>query len=181
MRNPNHPPPELPTVKMPQNAKRISKTQVRKTKKLEQTRSAALDDAEATFARTIKALGNRRFRIVVPDEKKHLIEVDAHIPGKKVALVQVNDIVVVAQSGLVYEIYGSMDPRSVSKLRKEKRIHPALLMSGEWNTLKAKSLELTAIDEDFEFDYDDVPSEAESDDDDAPSKKAADDIDIDDI
>lgn len=167
----------------PQNAKRISKTQVRKTKKLENTRSAALDDAEATFGRTIKALGNRRFRIVVPDAKKHLIEVDAHIPGKKVALVQVNDIVVVAQSGVAYEIYGSMDSRSVSKLRKEKRIHPALLMSGEWNTLKAKSLELTTIDEDFEFDYDDCPSDKESDssDDDAPSKKDADDIDIDDI
>lgn len=170
---------------MPQNTKRISKTQDRKTKKLERTRSAALDDEESNFARIIKALGNRRFRVVVLDAKKRLIEVDAHIPAKKTAIVQVNDIVVVALSGSNYEIYGSMDPRSVSKLRKEKRIHPALLMSGEWDILRAKTanMSLDAIEEDdYEFDYGDEKVESSDDEDTKSRKKAVDeDIDIDDI
>lgn len=115
---------------MPKNTENLSKSKGRKSVKEERYRKIALSDETATYGRVIKALGQRQFRVVLPDASSRLIEVRATIPKKR-SIISVDDIVVVANSGAVYEIQATMDRKTAHILSKEKRIHPELMMTGE--------------------------------------------------
>jgi len=144
------------TIKMPKNQQMISKKIERKNFHNKRVQDDAFSDETAKFGKTIKALGNCRFRIMMPDyrspdyqhnKKRPLIEVEARIGGKSVCRVDLNDIVIVADSGDCYEILGKMDPHQATKLFKEDRIHPGLMNRGDPSE---------AINEEgIEFDYED--------------------------
>ena len=159
---------------MPKNEK-TSKSKGFKASKQERERKIALSDDSATYGRVIKMLGNRQCRVIVPDASSRLIEVRATWPKKR-ATISVDDIVVVATSGSVYEITVTMDPKTAHKLSKEKRLHPELLLTGE--QMAAKD------DAGIEFDYEGVPDvkEGEKEEDEEGGKEREDvEIDIDDI
>ena len=112
---------------MPKNQQLISKKLERKSLHNKRKQGDAIDDEDSKFGRTIKALGNCRFKIMIPDYRhpdykentnRPLIEVEARI---------INDIVIVADSGDIYEIVGKMDPHQATKLFKEERIHAGLM------------------------------------------------------
>lgn len=130
----------------PNNVKKISRTAANKEKHNARVTLSVMDtDGEAIFGKAVKALGNKRFRVVVPDMKGSLRETDARIGGKNVIRIEINDIVVVVQSGRDLEIMGRMDKKNTARLQKENRIHPALLTAGQ---LRADVEECG-----FEFDY----------------------------
>lgn len=148
---------------MPKNQQMISKKIERKNLHNKRVQDSAFDDDAAKFGKTIKALGNCRFRIMVPDyrsddyeknKKRPLIEVEARIGGKSVCRVDLNDIVIVADSGDCYEILGKMDPHQVTKLFKEDRIHPGLMN----RTDSSEQVDGEGI----EFDYEDPKKAAEA-------------------
>ena len=158
---------------MPNNTEKLSKNKGRKAVKEERYRKIALSDDTATYGRVIKALGQRQFRVILPDASSRLIEVRATIPKKR-SLINVDDIVVVATSGTAYEIQASMDSKTAHKLSKEKKLHPELLLTGE--QLAAKN------DAGIEFDYEGLPAVVEGEKEEEESEKERDkDIDIDDI
>lgn len=157
-------------------------------KEARNTRDAisAMDvDSDTIFGKTIKALGNRRFRVILPDSRGSLREEQARIGGK-IIRIEINDIVIIKQSGRDYEILGRMDKKNTARLQKANRIHPTLLLTGE---ITADKMMKSDVDETgFEFDYEDgghlspIPEEK----DDEPVKSShsttkvdADDIDID--
>lgn len=149
----------------------LSRKIQRKEKHNDRTIHTAIEDEKALFARTLKALGNRRFRIAVPDIRGCLHEEEARIGGKAVIRIEINDIVIVARSGRDIEILGRMDRKSTARLQKEKRIHPGLLIAGEWTEDRANKADNDSM-EDFEFDYEGLP-------DSAAAEKAGDDVDVD--
>lgn len=168
-------------------AKNMSKSAQRKEVKMRRDRLVALEDDAALFGRVIKALGNRQFRVVVPNSKKQLTEVVAKIPKARVR-VCLNDIVVMGHDEFRnFEIQCPMSSKDASRLHKERRLHPALLLGGEWDTEKAKKIEMKEPeDEGFEFDYEGVEEGTGfSDDDEAEKQKMAaagdEDFDINDI
>jgi hypothetical protein len=80
--------------------------------------------------------------------------VEARIGGKSVCRVDLNDIVIVADSGDCYEILGKMDPHQINKLFKEDRIHPGLMNRGDPSEV---------VEEDrIEFDYEDPKKKEEN-------------------
>lgn len=147
--------------------------------------SSALDDETALFGKAIKALGNCRFRVAVPDKRGMLYEADARVGGRSVIRIEQNDIVIVAQSGREYEILGRMDKKSTARLQKVNRIHPALLLTGEITA--DKMMKPDADETGFEFDYEDgaplSPIPEEDEESVKPSRSTtkvdADDVDID--
>jgi translation initiation factor IF-1 len=144
---------------MPNNMQNVSRTKLKKEKKNERVEANALTDKDARFGRAIKALGNGMFRVII-SEKDHierLMEVTARVGGRSVARIQINDIVVVAESGSVYELLGSITRKSALLLQKEKRIHPGLLTetSGEEGEDQIQFDEDT-IDPEEEVNVDDI-------------------------
>jgi translation initiation factor IF-1 len=166
-------------------AKNMSKSAQRKEVKQKRDRLTALEDDAALFGRVIKALGNRQFRVVVPNSKKQLMEVIAKIPKARVRI-GLNDIVVLGHDEFHnFEIQCPMSGKDASRLHKERRLHPALLLGGEWDTEKAKKIEMKEPeDEGFEFDYEGMEETGFSDDEVDKQKMAAagdEEFDIDDI
>lgn len=135
---------------MPKNTENLSKSKNRKSVKEERYRKIALSDESATYGRVIKALGQRQFRVILPDVTSRLIEVRATIPKKR-SIIRIDDIVVVANSGTIYEIQATMDRKTAHTLSKERRLHPDLLLTGEQVTEKE--------DIGIEFDYEGVPEQ----------------------
>lgn len=98
----------------------------------------ALDDTEALFGRVVKALGAGNFLLCVqdPDHPERLLdEQHGHLAGKATARININDVVVVAESGRggkagkrQFEVIGSMSKKSISQLLQQKRLHPALVV-----------------------------------------------------
>lgn len=158
---------------MPNNTEKLSKSKGRKAVKEQRYRKIALSDDSATYGRVIKALGQRQFRVVLPDASSRLIEVRATIPKKR-SLINIDDIVVVATSGTTYEIQASMDKKTAHSLSKEKKLHPDLLLTGEQVAAKE--------DVGIEFDYEglEVVEEGEEDSEDEKGREKED-INIDDI
>jgi len=148
---------------MPKNQQMLSKKIERKNLHNKRLQDDAFNDPGAKFGKTIKALGNCRFRIMVPDyrhpdyaknTRRPLVEVEARIGGKSVCRVDLNDIVIVADSGDCYEILGKMDPHQINKLFKEDRIHPGLMNRGDPSEV---------VEEDrIEFDYEDPKKKEEN-------------------
>ena len=170
------------TDKMPKNLAKAARTQEKKAKRNLRVVSTAVEDTDALFGRTIKAEGNGWFKIAVadPKDRKRLIEVHARVGGRSVARICTNDIVIVAQSGKVYELMGAVNAETAKKLQKDKRIHPGLISDAGMN-----EEELGII---FEADDDEkVEVEEKVDEKVAPKKEAVnlkdvlDDVDIDDI
>jgi translation initiation factor IF-1 len=158
---------------MPNNTEKLSKSKGRKAVKEDRYRKMALSDDTATYGRVIKALGQRQFRVILPDASSRLIEVRATIPKKR-SLINVDDIVVVATSGSVYEIQASMDRKTAHTLSKQKKIHPELLLTGEQAAAKD--------DVGIEFDYEGLPAVQEGrEDEESDVETGNDDIDINDI
>ena len=141
---------------MPKNEQSLSKSKGRKAAKQERVRKIALSDDSALYGRVIKALGNRHFRIILPDASMRLIEVIAKIPKKR-AMITESDIVVVATSGADYEIHGSMDRKTAHTLVKEKKIHPDLLAAGDWDGTKKEVVKEES--DGIEFDYEGLKEE----------------------
>lgn len=139
---------------MPKNQQNISKSKGRKAVKEEKIRKIALSDDNALYGRVIKSLGQRQFRIILPDSSMRLIEVTAKIPKKR-SLITESDIVVVATSGAAYEIQGTMDKKTAHTLANEKRLHPDLLIAGDWDSSK-KEVVKQGNDVGIEFDYEGV-------------------------
>lgn len=166
-------------VKMPKNQQNMTKSKARKAVKQERYQKVALSDDSAIYGRVIKALGQRQFRVIVPDQvSRKLIEVTAKIPKKR-SLITVGDIVVTAASGTSYEIQANMDKKAIHMLEKEKKIHPDLLAAADWDS--SKNQVILKNDAGFEFDYEglpDVKEEREEIEDDSDDEKE---IDIDDI
>jgi hypothetical protein len=92
--------------------------------------NAALDDPESLFGRALRARGDGWFDIVLQHEKHRaeLFETRARIGGHSVARINVNDIIIVAKSGNIYEILGLISTKSAKGLIKEKRIPSTLLV-----------------------------------------------------
>ncbi len=89
-----------------------------------------LDIDDAIFGRTVKKLGNGRFRIQVPNSEGHGIEADASIPGKSTVRIEIGDVVIVGRNEsskhVTYEILGSCDKKTIQLLREANRLHPSL-------------------------------------------------------
>uniref|UniRef100_A0A6C0BCM8 Uncharacterized protein n=1 Tax=viral metagenome TaxID=1070528 RepID=A0A6C0BCM8_9ZZZZ len=92
--------------------------------------NAALDDPESLFGRALRARGDGWFDIVLQHEKHRgeLFETRARIGGHSVARISVNDIIIVAKSGNIYEILGLVSTKSARGLIKDKRIPSSLLV-----------------------------------------------------
>lgn len=114
---------------MPKNSQTVSLLKSKKARKNERVELNALTDKDARFGRTIKALGNGMFRVVISekDYPERLLEITARVGGRGVARIQINDIVIIAESGRAFEVLGSVSRKNTLMLQKEKRIHPALL------------------------------------------------------
>lgn len=172
---------------MPKNTQHLSKKIARKEKHNSRVSISAMDDDSALFGRAIKALGNCRFRVVVPDARGSLKEEEARIGGKSVIRIEINDIVIVARSGKDLEIMGRMDRKGTARLQKENRIHPALITATEITADMMKK-PVAVMEEGFEFDYENALDAIPEADDETDAEKAKhsstaldDDIDIDDI
>ena len=142
---------------MPTKTKKMGKAKAAQQQRNNRTVLDALEDTDTLFGRTVKALGNCRFRVIVQDTKGRLNEEEASITGRGIMRIDINDIVIVARSGPKnVEILGKMPPKDASRLSKEKRLHPALLTVSELDPEKVKKLSaVTAVaEEGFEFDYD---------------------------
>lgn len=163
--------------KMPRNQQNISKSKGRKAVKQERYRAVALSDDSAIYGRVIKALGQRQFRVILPDTSMRLIEVTAKIPKKR-AEINVSDIVVVAPSGTSYEIQATMDRKTTNALTKEKKIHPDLLAAADWD--ERKQTVILKDDLGIQFDYEGIQEEV-NDKDSVSSSESEKDFDIDDI
>ena len=163
---------------MPNNSQITSKSKGRKAAKEERYRGIAVTDDSAIYGRVIKALGQRQFRVIVPDRSKKLVEVTAKIPKKR-ALINISDIVVVASSGNNYEIQASMDRKTLHILTKEKRLHPDLMAAETWDS-NTKQVVLKD-DLGIEFDYEGLEGKGVIEEEDEESEDEKDEIDIDDI
>jgi translation initiation factor IF-1 len=159
---------------MPNNTEKLSKSKSkgRKAVKEQRYRKIALSDDSATYGRVIKALGQRQFRVILPDASSRLIEVRATIPKKR-SLIGVDDIVVVATSGSVYEIQATMDRKTAHTLGKQKKLHPDLLLTGEQFVAKE--------DLGIDFDYEGLEVVEEQEDESEDEKENKEEINIDDI
>jgi translation initiation factor IF-1 len=167
---------------MPKNTENVSKSKGRKAVKEERIRKIALTDQDATYGRVLKAMGQRQFRVILPDASKRLIEVRATIPKKR-ALINVDDIVIITPSGSEYEIHASMDRKAAAQLSKEKKLHPDLLVVGEWDPNKGAMAPTNDVG--IEFDYEGLPATQEKEkeewNDGDVNKKADVDLNVDDI
>ena len=92
--------------------------------------NAALDDPASLFGRAERARGDGWFDIIMQHEKHRgeLFETRARIGGHSVARISVNDIIIVAKSGNIYEILGLVSTKSARGLIKDKRIPSSLLV-----------------------------------------------------
>ena len=156
---------------MPKNTQNLNRKIEKKEKRNAKISLSALDDESSLYGKAIKALGNKRFRIIVPDARGALREEEARIGGKSVIRIEINDIVVVVRSGRDLEIMGRMDKKNTARLQKDNRIHPALLTAGEITTEMMKNP--VVKEEGFEFDYEDTR--------DTESSNDNEDVDIDNI
>jgi len=103
-------------------------------KKNESLGKAVLEEETALLGRTIKKLGNKRFRILTTDSKGHGVEVEAHVRGNTV-FIQLDDVVILGsnESGgkVSYEILGSCEKKIVKQLQDRKRLHSSLLVGAD--------------------------------------------------
>ncbi len=143
---------------MPKNTKENNVAKGRKAVKQERYRAIALSDDEAIYGKVIKVLGFRQFHVVLPDASKRLIEVRATVPKKR-ALINTDDIVVVAPNGSTYEIQATMDRKTANHLVKENKMHPDLLLTVEVDPTKGVVKKSEENDVGIEFDYSDVKEE----------------------
>jgi hypothetical protein len=98
----------------------------------------AMNDADALFGRIMKPLGGGNFLLCVqdPDHRERLLEEQhAHIAGAATARVNINDIVVCAESGRggksgkrQFEVIGIMSKKSINALIQQKRLQPSLIV-----------------------------------------------------
>ena len=102
--------------------------------KNERVAKEVLVDDTAFFGRTIKSLGNCRFRIQTTDEDGRPTEAEAVIGGRSVVRINIGDIVIVGRNKsagrITYEIVGSCDKKTIKKLREVTRLHSSLLDLG---------------------------------------------------
>lgn len=164
---------------MPNNKQIISKSKGRKAVKEERYRSVAISDDTAIYGRVIKALGQRQFRVILPDATKRLVEVTAKIPKKR-ALINITDIVLLASSGSNYEIQASMDRKTMNVLAKEKRLHPDLLVAETWDSSKKEMILKDDLGIEFDHDSNEEQKDEESENENE-NEREKDDIDINDI
>lgn len=96
----------------------------------EQRNKIVVQESDALFGRTLKSLGNCRFRIQTTDSNGRGVEADAVIGGKSVVRINIGDIVIVGRNEtsarVTYEILGACDMKTVKQLRDAKRLHPSL-------------------------------------------------------
>ncbi len=140
---------------MPKNTKENNAVKGRKAVKQERYRAIALSDDNAIYGKVIKVLGCRQFHVILPDASKKLIEVRATVPKKR-ALINTDDIVVVAPNGAAYEIQATMDRKTANSLVKEKKMHPDLLANVEVDPSKGVVKKSDENDCGIEFDYSEV-------------------------
>jgi hypothetical protein len=117
---------------MPKNLAKSQRAAEKKQKHNSGIEGSAIDDPDALFGRALKSLGNGWFQIAVqdPNRRESLIEAVAAIGGRSVIRIQINDIVVVAQSGKRYELMGSISRKGALHLQSQKRIPKTLLVEG---------------------------------------------------
>jgi translation initiation factor IF-1 len=137
---------------MPKNTKENNIGKGRKAVKQERYRAMALGDDQAVYGKVIKVLGFRQFHVVLPDASKRLIEVRATVPKKR-ALINTDDIVIVAPNGATYEIQATMDRKTANNLVKEKKMHPDLLSNVEVDSARGIVKKVDDNDCGIEFDY----------------------------
>jgi hypothetical protein len=120
----------LQPIKMPSKAKAKRGA----VKKNESLGKAVLEEETALLGRTIKKLGNKRFRILTTDSKGRGVEVEAHVRGNTV-FIQLDDIVVLGSNesagNTTYEILGSCDKKIVKQLSDKKRLHSSLVVGAD--------------------------------------------------
>jgi hypothetical protein len=111
-----------------------------------------------------------------------LIEVRATVPKKR-ALINTDDIVVVAPNGATYEIQATMDRKTANSLVKEKKMHPDLLANVEVDPSKGVVKKSDENDCGIEFDYSEVKESVKFEEDEDKDSVDGEDkeIDIDDI
>ncbi len=103
----------------------------------------AMNDTEALFGRVLKGLGDGNFQICIqdPEHRERLLdEQHGHLAGKATARINVNDVILCAESGRggksgkrQFEIMGSMSKKNIHQLLQQKRIHPALVVEKKGN------------------------------------------------
>lgn len=103
----------------------------------------AMNDPDALFGRVMKALGGGNFLLCVqdPDHRERLLdEQHGHLAGKATARINVNDVIVCAESGRggksgkrQFEVIGSMSKKNISTLLQQNRLHHALVVENRSN------------------------------------------------
>jgi translation initiation factor IF-1 len=116
-------------IKMP--GKGYGKAKLAAKRNNEQRNKIVIQESDALFGRTLKSLGNCRFRIQTTDTDGRGVETDAVIGGKSVVRINIGDIVIVGRNEtsarVTYEILGACDKKTVKQLRDAKRLHPSLV------------------------------------------------------
>lgn len=101
----------------------------------EQRNKIVIQEADALFGRTVKSLGNCRFRIQTTDGNGRGIETEAVVGGKSVVRINIGDIVIVGRNEtsvrVTYEILGTCDKKTIKQLRDAKRLHPSLFSEAD--------------------------------------------------
>jgi hypothetical protein len=98
----------------------------------------AMNDTETLFGRVMKPLGGGNFLICVqdPDHRDRLLEEQhGHIAGAATARININDVIICAESGRggksgkrQFEVLGSMSKKNINALIQQKRIQPSLVV-----------------------------------------------------
>jgi hypothetical protein len=114
------------------NLKNKKASQERKERKNAALENDALSDPDVLFGKAIKTMGDGMFRVQLPNPKRRveLIEVTAKAVDKNMARIAVNDIVIVVQSGTLYEVKGNVSARNIKTLITSKRLHHSLIDGG---------------------------------------------------
>ncbi len=98
----------------------------------------AMNDSDSLFGRVMKPLGGGNFLLCVqdPDHRDRLLEEQhGHIAGAATARININDIVVCAESGRggksgkrQFEVIGVMSKKNINALILQKRLQPSLIV-----------------------------------------------------
>ncbi len=112
---------------MGKSYKKSARSAANKNKQLNEI---VLTEDDAVFGRITKKLGFGRCKIQVPDDKKHIIDVEAYTLGKNNVRMDIGDVVIVgcnaSGKSKTYEILGCCDRKIVETLRQSQRLHPGL-------------------------------------------------------
>ncbi len=98
----------------------------------------AMDDPDVLFGRVMKALGGGNFLLCVqdPDHRDRLLEEQhGHLAGKATARININDVVICAESGRggksgkrQFEVIGTMSKKNIHTLLQQKRLQSVLVV-----------------------------------------------------